>query len=499
MSELFNPSTKREAPTDPTLRDMVAPLFRRRRLLVLCFVGIFFGGVLSALFLPKRYEAHMEILVKRERVDPIVTTEATSQAVQAAPAVTEEEINSEVEILRSRDLLTEVVLATGLQATGHSLFGLLPSKDDTETQVSMAVDQLDKRLHVEALTKTDLIEITYQSPDRQLSHRVLETLADLYLEKHLAVHRPPGALDFFQQETEQYRKNLTDAEARLSQFSKDENVTFAQTERDLTLQKLNDFDTAYHQTEADITETRGRVKNLEAQLSVNAPRLPMLEKSTDDAAVLQVLEGTLSSLELKHTDMTSHFAPDYLPLKDIEAQIVQAQEQLAEAKAAPVHENTTDANPAYLWLTEELAKSTADLATLQAREEAASKNIQLYRQMALDLGQKQLEQGDLIRDAKVQEGNYLLYLNKQEEARISDALDSKRIVNVAIAESPTLPALPIRSPWFFVLLGTLMASVGSVTIAFVADSIDPSLRTVADVERVLQLPTLAAVPKSQIA
>ena len=47
----------------------------------------------------------MEILVNRDRMDPIVTAEQFSQTAPVAPALTEEEINSEVELLQSADLL----------------------------------------------------------------------------------------------------------------------------------------------------------------------------------------------------------------------------------------------------------------------------------------------------------------------------------------------------------------------------------------------------------
>jgi hypothetical protein len=36
-----------------------------------------------------------------------------------------------------------------------------------------------------------------ESPDPQLAARVLDNVATYYLEKHLAVHRLPGAFDFF--------------------------------------------------------------------------------------------------------------------------------------------------------------------------------------------------------------------------------------------------------------------------------------------------------------
>ena len=117
--------------------------------------------------------------------------------------------------------------------------------------------------------------------------------------------------------------------------------------------------------------------------------------------------------------------------------------------------------------------------------------------MALDLGQKGIEHEDLIRNAKTEEGNFLLYLNKREEARISDALDNKRILNVAIAEAPTIPALPVHSPWYFVLIGTLLAAVVSMAAAFASDYLDPTLRTADETKKVLEMPVLAAMPRMQ--
>ena len=84
-------------------RDVVAIGFRRQRLIAFTFLGILVAVVLIGLSLPKRYEASMKILVKRERAEPMVTAEQTP-SFQASQAVTEQEINSEIELLWSRDL-----------------------------------------------------------------------------------------------------------------------------------------------------------------------------------------------------------------------------------------------------------------------------------------------------------------------------------------------------------------------------------------------------------
>ena len=494
MSESNFRIKRGEADSEATLRDVLAPLFRHRRLVILSFSGVFLGGILAALFLANQYQGHMQILVKRERVDPVVTSEASPQTLQAAPPVTEEEINSEVELLKSDDLLQKVVLATGLQDKAKS--SVWP-KEDAETTVFKAVKGLGKNLDVEAVKKTDLIKVTYKTADPQLAYRVLSTLAGSYLEKHLAVHRPPGAFEFFQQETEQYRKSLDDAEARLARFGSEKRVASPIVERDLILQKLSEFDATLRGTQTGVAETQRRIDDLEAQLKVTPPRLSTQQKSSDNGQVLGILEGTLATLELKHNDMMAHYDPNYRPLKDLEGQIAKARAQVAAAKSAPLRDDTTDANPAYLWLTQELIKSRADVATLRARASATTGNVNLYRQMALDLGQKQLEHEDLIRNTKVEEGNFLLYVNKREEARISDALDSKRILNVAIAEAPTVPALPVHSPWYFVLIGTLLAAVVSMVAAFVSDYMDPTLRTADETKKVLEMPVLAAMPRMQ--
>jgi uncharacterized protein involved in exopolysaccharide biosynthesis len=154
-------------------------------------------------------------------------------------------------------------------------------------------------------------------------------------------------------------------------------------------------------------------------------------------------------------------------------------------------------NPTYLWLTEELTKSRADLATFEAKAAATDNNVELYRKRSVQLGQQQLEQEDLIRNAKADERNFLLYINKREEARISDALDSKRILNVAIAEPPSVPALPENSRGRSIFIAMALAIIVGLSAAFVSDYMDPTLRTADETAKVLEIPILAAMPKVQ--
>ena len=159
-----------------------------------------------------------------------------------------------------------------------------------------------------------------------------------------------------------------------------------------------------------------------------------------------------------------------------------------------MRDETTDVNPARQWIMDELEKARADLHTLKGRAAGMSKIVQSYDQNARTLGQQSILERDLRRAQKVSEQNYLLYVQKREEARISDALDARRILNVSIAQPPTLPLLPKHSPLLYVIAGVFLASVISVGLVTGVETLDNSFRTPYEVESYLQIPVLAAVP-----
>ena len=105
----------------PTIRDFVTVVFRHKKLMALSFVGILLAATLVAVLQPSRYQAQMKILVKRERIDPVVTPQASAISPAAVP-VTEEDLNSEVELLKSRDLLEKVVLEMCIRDRRWRLF-----------------------------------------------------------------------------------------------------------------------------------------------------------------------------------------------------------------------------------------------------------------------------------------------------------------------------------------------------------------------------------------
>jgi uncharacterized protein involved in exopolysaccharide biosynthesis len=489
--------SNQKSPAPATVRDYVAILFRQRRVAVIAFAAIFVGTAVFTFLKTDRYTARMLILVENsERADPVVSAQPNAPP-DLRFAVTEEEMNSELELLQSRDLLQEVAITCGLDSPHpsrwNSLFRGAPSSRDE--RISRAVAKLASKLNEQVVKRSNVIQVSYSSGDPQLAAQVLRTLADLYLKKNAAVHRPSGAVDFFGQEEDQYRQSLQQAQAQLVRFTRSQGVVSATYETEAALRQLNDFEAMQTETQAAIAQARRRVQALEAQQSAISPRMTTAVKTSDNPQLIEQLKTTLLNLELKRTELLGKFAPDYRPVKELETQIEQAKAAMASAERAPWKEETTDRDPNFELVREELTKARGDLAGLEARGAALQRAVQTYQAKALWLKQQGVEQENLIRTAKAAEDNYLLYQRKHEEARITDALDTHRIMNVRVAEAATVPVLPVHpNSWYF-LVATMIATVGSLGLAFIADFLDPTLRTPSEVEAFLDIPVVATMPR----
>jgi uncharacterized protein involved in exopolysaccharide biosynthesis len=110
------------------------------------------------------------------------------------------------------------------------------------------------------------------------------------------------------------------------------------------------------------------------------------------------------------------------------------------------------------------------------------------------LEESAVAQHDLEQQVKAAEDKYLLYSNKREEARIGDALDQNGLLNVAIAQQPRAPALPVWSFLAAACFSFIGAGGFSTAIVFISDYFAPFFRTPAEVVAFLGSPVLASLP-----
>jgi uncharacterized protein involved in exopolysaccharide biosynthesis len=211
--------------------------------------------------------------------------------------------------------------------------------------------------------------------------------------------------------------------------------------------------------------------------------------------LLQQLEANLLSARIKRTQLALKYDPNYPLVQEADQEIAQTEAAIAEAKKAQYVNETTDRDPTYELLREDIVKTQADLASQKAAATAIERSLGNLHGEMVALDQKAVRQANLLREAKLNEANYMLYSSKREQERTSDALDQKRIGNVAIAVPPTVPVLPAYSPVTLLPIGFLLAILGSVCIVYAAEYLDSSFRTPGEVADILQVPVLASVPR----
>jgi uncharacterized protein involved in exopolysaccharide biosynthesis len=476
----------------PTMRDLLAVLFRQPRLVVISFVLVFLGVLTYGVVAPT-YESEMKVLLRRGRVDPVVTS-TPSQAEFERPEVTEEEVNSEVELLQDDEILTTVIEKTGLFSEGNSWFWSLIG-DTPDRQLARAVRRTKKRLTVEAVRKAALITVSYDSSDAELGHKVLRGLEDAYLARHHQVHRPPGQFNFFDRQVTQSRSELQAAEFQLMQFSRDEGVVSATQERDMALQRVNEADADDRETQVAMIENSERMRALQVKLNSLPERTLTQIRNSDNPQLLEKMKSHLLELELKRTELLTQYEPTYRFVKEVEQEIAQTKNTISAEEQAPVRDQASDLEPNHEWAKSELIKAEVQAVALGAHARAESALLVHYRDTAHQLNDRATEQEFLLQQFKEAEDRYLLYVNKREEARIGDALDQGGILNVTIAEQPAVPALAKISIVGFAFIGLGCAGVFTVGLAFVTDYLNPAFRTPDEVLAYLHSPVLASLPR----
>jgi uncharacterized protein involved in exopolysaccharide biosynthesis len=485
----------------PNVREIVAIGFRRKRLIGISFVCISAVTALILSFVPNTYDAEMKILVKQSRVDPPVTP--NPEQPQRVGNLTEQDLESEAELLKSRDVLeTSAAECTVVQKPKIDAWSFVPvvnafaaaapRREMDLLAVTRAARDLAESMRITPLRNSNVISVSYSTENPARAACILRAVGQHYMEKHLAVHRLGGAFEFFRQEADRYRLELAGIEAQLASFGQEQQLVTDGTEKEISVRKLNDYKSSLIDTKTAIAETQARIRKLEALSNTTDARTVRSIRTAPNEA-LKDLQNQLVTIQIKHTEMQSKFAPNYRPLQDLEKQIEDVKAAIAEAQSTPLVEQTTDINPADDWLKVELAKARSELASLQAGTNAKEHAVQEYRSMVLDLDQKNIKRTDLIRAQRTAEEKYLLYQRKEEEARIEDELDKQRIVNVAISEEPSVPVLPEPAP-VPMRFGFVLAGLLSLGLGFVTDFFDRSFRTPQEVEQYLGVPVVASIP-----
>jgi uncharacterized protein involved in exopolysaccharide biosynthesis len=477
-----------------SLRDGAGSLFRRKGLILIIFLTVLVGTVLVTLLLPNKYESRIKFLVKNQRIDIAITPEQTAGTgpLTVANDVSENQINSEIELLTSKDLLTQVAKKCSLDQNVGSLWRTsLPEAEGLEK----AANALAKDLVITPVRKANVISITYSSNSPETSALVLKTLGDLYLEKHLLLNHPSGASNFFKDKADEYETQLKEAEQRFADFQQSNNLVVLNEQKQLTLQKTADAKTKLLESETAVNEATNRISRVEQQLSSMPKRVVTQSRQLPNQFSAERLNTMIVELQNRRTQLLTKFRPDDRLVREVDEQIRITREALTKAEQKHAVEQATDLNPLRQGLETELSRAKLDQSGATARRATLSGQLQQYEAALKKLEADTTRHNDLQRELKQAEDNYQLYSKKREESRIADELDRQKITNVSIAEAPVVTQLP-TSPNrpLNLLLGVVLAAFLSLGSVFSAELLNDTVHSARQLEAITGGPVLATVP-----
>ena len=471
------------------LEQAMGALFRHKRAAAGALLGVFALAAAASMALPKRYESSMKLLVKSDREDLLVSPEA-HPAASVRSEVTESQINSEIELLTSYELLNEVVkkcrLAGNKKGTRASRTMSLAEEE--------ATSQLQKRIKIAPARKADIIEVTYSADSPRQAAYVLRELANAYLEMHLRVHRSVGTQEFFRKQTERYGTDLRAYETRLNEFRRVNNLVSINQQKDLLVQGLLASETALRAADTAWREAVNQTDGLADQLHAQRPRIVTQNKTAPNQYSMERLNTMLAELQNKRSQTTMKFRADDRVVLEIDEEIANTRAALDNANKLVSTEQVSDVNPIYAGIEHDLAQQQLLRDALRVRCQSLAAAAAKDRSRLAQLEGNTAEYDALDRGLKESEENYLLYSRKQEEARIADSLDQQKVANVSLAEAPVEHFLPTRpNTALNLLIGALLGLLISMATVLCLERTGGGFTTPAQIESETGIPVLATV------
>jgi hypothetical protein len=158
-------------------------------------------------------------------------------------------------------------------------------------------------------------------------------------------------------------------------------------------------------------------------------------------------------------------------------------------------EQASDVNPVWQTVTGSIIQNQAERQALKARHDALEGQIANLRGTLSNTEGATVAFTTLRQKVTDLDNNYQLYTQKSNEAQMEDAMNENKLLNVAIAQSPTFAVMPFRpKPLTDVALGTLTAIFLASFMVFFTEMGRATIATPREFDRLSPRPLLATVP-----
>lgn len=476
------------------VQEAIHAVFRRWKLILGAYLGIVLTAIFGVFVIPPTYRATGKILLTTDRAEISTSADRGTELVRTSQ-VSEGEMNSQLQILRSRELIDTV------------LADMQPPKEEDETPpdgswlgrimrtpVTLARNAY-KRLHgIDNLKNDDplywksrsvldhlatsnaqpsnVVELGFVSSDPAWAQDFVNRLMQAYVEHHAEMQQISEAQGFFNTQSELLRQKLNASEAEL-QKARERAGSLAGQQAEVH-ERLNEFN-------AELS--RARIARGEQD-----QRVAFLEQTLRSAKDGRVATPELLELEAQRADLIGKYKRDSERVKAIDSQIARLRTAISgyDTVTAGAGGDTTGTD---------LTAARAALAALKGREDGLAKAAEQYRKQAEFLDSQSFDLARLERQVKLDEETYTSYVRSAEQSRLSNAMEQSKLLRLRIIEPAELPLQAVAPKkgqiLAFALVGGLLLSLG---LGLARDHFDTTLKSSVDVRRYANLDTLVTLP-----
>ena len=461
--------------TDTTLSEALITLRKRRWVLIIAVALGLAYGIFTAQFQEKLYESYGRIQVRSGSSNEYRVSAVTGSEDSGSRLL------SEIEILKSDSLMLKVAREMDLSNNADFLEmkGPVPhtNLDDPEVR-QKTVHRLQSVLHVALVPKTDIIRISYSSLNAKLSADIVNTVISTYIQnsyktrfestQHVSTWLS-GTLDDLKQQVETSQEQMLDLQRKLGILGFDP----AHNQISSSLDDLARAASAAKLSRI-IAEARYRVvsgmdpNTIEGSIETTPGTFP---------AELSALRGSLATARSNYAQLESTLGPNHPQSLAVKAQI----DELNKEITAEQDRLLIQAKQVYV--------------VASANEQQTSAALEAQKTDAYKLRDQLVEYN--LREREF-EANRTLYDSLQQRLRTASVQSGLESLEIDVVDPALPPAYPTLKPQSTVILTALIFSLLlGIVAAFVLESLDTGLRSIAEIESITELPSLAVIPRAR--
>jgi capsular exopolysaccharide synthesis family protein len=464
----------------PSLWDYWPILVRHKwTILAAVVVALILGGVVALSTTPI-YEAVGRIVINREGADTAGLKSADANASESDDDYMVA-MDTQTRVLQS-DAIAKLVIAKLKLDTDPAFAGpgakpaksesAIPTTDSSTIDLNREAGLVGKfhhALQINSVPRTRVLEIRFSSPDPVLAAKVVNSVIDTYIEQNYKTHldATTRTSDWLTQQLSELQMKVQASQEKLVQYQKEHGILGIDEKENIVTSKLDELN-------RQLTSAEGDRMQKESVYRLASSGDPDLLSNLEPSSPLIKLRGQEDDLHRQIAQAGVKFQPSYPQLQELNS-------ELASVKADIKVEVDRVA-----------AKYKKDYLAALEREKLLRASLENQKSLENDLNESAIQYSLLKRDLESNRQLYEGLLQKLKEAGVMTGLRSSNVRIVDPASPPTIPSSPniARNLMMSLLLGL----AGGVSLAFIMESRDNTVRSLEQAQMITALPSLAFIP-----